>query len=96
KLYLQSLYCHRCGYFKSDAENIINCNYKKPKIEDSDPHKDVLIKLFSEIKKKSGKSSQQLENMDKKDEIKFNLEVLKTELNKEIDKRKNYIIIKES
>ncbi|MFX1420302.1 MAG: hypothetical protein ACFE9N_15435 [Promethearchaeota archaeon] len=96
KLYLQSLYCHRCGYFKSDEENNIDCNYKKPQIENSDHPKDVLIKLFSEIKKKNGDSSQQLENIDKKDEIKFNLEVLKTALNREIKKKKNFIIVKES
>lgn len=91
-LYLQSLYCHRCGYFKSDEEININCNYKKTLIGNGDNHKDALIKLFSEIKEKKEKSPQQLENKNEKVEIKSNLEVFKTELNREIEKRKNFIL----
>jgi hypothetical protein len=95
KLYLQSLYCHRCGYFRSDEENNINCNYKKPLVDTSDNQKDVLITLFSEIRKKKEKSFRQLENEEKKDEINLNLEALKTELNREIKKRKNFIKVEE-
>jgi len=95
KLYLQSLYCHRCGYFKSDEENNINCNYRKPLIDIPDHHKDILIKLFSEINKNKRNSFQQLENEDKKDEINLNTEVFKTELNREIKKRKNFIKVEE-
>lgn len=93
KLYLQSLYCHRCAYFKSDEGANINCNYKKPQITISDHQKEDLIKIFSKIREKKESSSQQLENNRKNDESMRNIEILKIDLLREIKKRKNSMSI---
>lgn len=92
KLYLQSLYCHRCGYFESDEKSSINCDYKNPYNDGSDPYKDGLIKLISEIKYNKEKSVDQLENINQKDPTDLSLNLFKNELSREIKKRKNYLL----
>lgn len=93
KLYLQSLYCHRCGYFKIDEETNINCDYKKPQISISDHQKDELIKIFSEIKSKKEDRSQQLEDKEKVDH-KINVEMLRIELLQALKKKNDSIKIR--
>ena len=86
-LYLQSLYCHRCGYFNIDQKTAINCYYKKPLGSIADHQKDELIKIFSKIKHKKENSALQLgdkENIDSK----TNIKMLRTELLKAL-KNKN-------
>jgi len=93
KLYLQSLYCHRCGYFKTDERTNINCDYKKPQGNISDHQKDELIKIFSEIINKKEDHSQQLEDKEKVDD-KMNVEMLRIELLHALKKKNDSIKIK--
>ena len=92
-LYLQSLYCHRCGYFYTDEEDFINCNYKRPQIKIIDKKKEDLIKIFSNVKNKKDSSSLQLKDKENNNVLKRNLEVLKSDLFREIKKRKNSVLI---
>jgi len=46
-LYLQDLFCRRCGYFESDNEKFIQCNFTGHRYGKSDPMKDKLIKDLS-------------------------------------------------
>ena len=91
-LYLQNLYCHRCGYFKSDEDANIRCHYKKPKLNISDHQKDELIKIFSEIKNKKEDLSQQLEEKEKIEST-INTEMLREELLRALKKKKDAINI---
>ena len=92
-LYLQSLYCHRCAYFTLDEENHINCNYKNPQINLIDHQKEELIKTFSEIKDIKENSSQGFKDNKANNEFMSNIDRFKTDLLKEIKKRKNSIKI---
>jgi len=78
-LYLQSLYCHRCGYYNFDDKTSINCYYKKPKVSIADPQKDELIKIFSAIKNKKEASFFQLDDNDKI-APQMDIEILRAEL----------------
>ncbi len=91
-LYLQSLYCHRCGYFNLDDKTSINCFYKKPQVSAKDHQKDELIKIFSDITNKRVDPSQQLLNKEKA-EPKINIEILKTELLQALKKKNDSIKI---
>lgn len=90
KLYLQGLYCHRCGYFNSDDKTTINCNYRKPTGDNTDHQRDELIKIFSEIKNKKEDLSLQLDKLEKID-FNSNIELLRAELFKVL-KNKNKTI----
>ncbi|MFX0001560.1 MAG: hypothetical protein ACFE9Q_14985 [Candidatus Hodarchaeota archaeon] len=90
-LYLQSFYCHRCGYFNFDNKTSINCYYKKPVECNSEQQKDKLIKIFSEIKNKKIKSLQLGDKEITEDEI--NIEILRAELLQALRKKNDYIQI---
>ena len=46
-LYLQDLFCRRCGYYESDDEKFVKCNFTGHRYGKSDPIKDKLIKDLS-------------------------------------------------
>lgn len=46
-LYLQDLFCRRCGYYESDNEKFVQCNFTGHRYGKSDPMKDKLIKDLS-------------------------------------------------
>ena len=46
-LYLQDLFCRRCGYYESDGDKFILCNFTGHRYGKSDPIKDKLIKDLS-------------------------------------------------
>ena len=46
-LYLQDLFCRRCGYFESDNEKFVQCGFTGHRYGKSDPAKDKLIKDLS-------------------------------------------------
>ncbi|NVM38267.1 MAG: hypothetical protein HWN81_21920 [Candidatus Lokiarchaeota archaeon] len=91
-LYLQSLYCHRCGYFNFDDKTSINCYYKKPQGNISDHQRDELIKIFSEIIHKKEDRSQQLQDKEKF-EPKISNEILRAELLHALKKKNDSIKI---
>jgi len=91
-LYLQSLYCHRCGYFNSDEKTSINCYYKKPQGTNTDHQKDELIKIFSEIKNKKEDQSLQLDDRQKIEST-MNSEILREELLQALKKKNDSIKI---
>ncbi len=89
-LYLQSLYCHRCGYFNFDDRSSIDCHYKKPLVNRADHQKDELIKIFSEIKNK--REDELLQVSDKENsEPKTNTELLRVELLQALKKKNDSI-----
>jgi len=91
RLYLQSLYCHKCAYFKLDEETHITCNFEKPQIKNADKEKEKLIKIFSKVNGKNELSFPQL--VDKEDDIFLrNKELLKADLYKELEKRKKNML----
>jgi hypothetical protein len=92
KLYLQSLYCRRCGYFNFDDKTSINCNYKKPKGGNSDHQKDELIRIFSEIISKKEDLSPKFQDKEKT-EPKINIEILRAELLQALKKKNDSIKI---
>jgi len=89
-LYLQSLYCHRCGYFNIDEKTSVFCSCKKPLGNITDHQKDELIKIFSEIKNKKGDSSIHFEDLVN-NEVKTNIEMLRTELLKALKNKNDFI-----
>ena len=91
-LYLQNLYCHRCGYFNIDEKTSINCYYKKPLGSKIDHQKDELIKIFSEIKNKKEETSLQLGDIGNT-EPKTNKEMLRAELLTALKKKNDSIKI---
>ena len=46
-LYLQDLFCRRCGYYESDDERSVKCNFTGHRYGKADPIKDKLIKDLS-------------------------------------------------
>ena len=46
-LYLQDLFCRRCGYYESDDERLVQCSFTGHRFGKSDPIKDKLIKDLS-------------------------------------------------
>jgi len=46
-LYLQDLFCRRCGYYTSDDEKFVQCNFTGHRYGEADPIKDKLIKDLS-------------------------------------------------
>ncbi len=46
-LYLQDLFCRRCGYYESDNKKSVQCSFTGNKFGKSDPIKDKLIKDLS-------------------------------------------------
>ncbi|MFX1571990.1 MAG: hypothetical protein ACFFB0_04535 [Promethearchaeota archaeon] len=46
-LYLQDLFCRRCGYYESDNEIAVQCSFMGHRYGKSDPTKDKLIKDLS-------------------------------------------------
>ena len=90
KLYLQSLYCHRCGYFNFDDKTSINCEYRKPTGNDTDHQRDELIKIFSEIKNKKEDLPLLLGELEKI-EPKSDIELLRAELFKALKKKNKTI-----
>ena len=46
-LYLQDLFCRRCGYYESDNERFVQCGFTGHRYGKSDPTKDKLIKDLS-------------------------------------------------
>ncbi len=46
-LYLQDLFCRRCGYYESDGEKFVQCNFTGHRYGKVDPIKDKLIKDLS-------------------------------------------------
>jgi len=87
KLYLQSLYCHKCAYFNSDEMGHISCKYKKLQIKNADEKKEELIKIFSKIKGKNETSSQQLVDGEKNHDFIRDIDTLKVNLFKELKER---------
>ncbi len=91
-LYLQSLYCHRCGYFNFDDKISINCNYKKPLGNITDHQKDELIKIFREIKNKREDPLLQLSD-EENHTPETNTELLRAELLQALKKKNDSIKI---
>lgn len=46
-LYLQDLFCRRCGYYESDNDKSVQCSFTGHRYGKSDPTKDKLIKDLS-------------------------------------------------
>ncbi len=91
RLYLQSLYCHNCAYFKLDEENHIHCNFETPQIKNTDKEKEKLIKIFSKINGKNEVSFHQLVDKEEDDFLR-NRDLLKTDLFRALEKRKKNIL----
>ena len=87
KLYLQSLYCHKCAYFKLDEEKYIICKFEKPQIINTDKKNEKLIKIFSKVNGKNEISSHQLVDKGYDDSLE-NRERLKADIYREMEKRK--------
>jgi hypothetical protein len=90
-LYLQSLYCHKCAYFKLDEEMYIICNYEKPQVKILDKKTENLLSFFSRVNEKRKRSNHKV--ADKEDDsILKTKELLKADLFKRMQQRNSNLL----